>query len=355
MSKETYSFQAEVSKLLDIVAHSLYSQKEIFLRELISNASDACDKLRYEALMTPALIDGGDAFEIILTANKKAKTLKVSDNGIGMGRDDLVETLGTIARSGTQAFMDALTQARGDAKEAKKKKKDAGNDVDLIGQFGVGFYSAFMVADKIEVTTRRAGEDQAWLWTSDGRGEFTIEEATREGHGTDVVVHLKKEDKEYLEQARIRTIVKTYSDHVGLPVILKGDGKDLQDETLNTASAVWTRQKKDISDDDYKEFYHHTSHMFDDPWLTIHNRVEGVQAYTNLLFIPSSQLICSSPNARANSNSTSNVSISPTIAMNCCHHISALFGVSSIRKIYPSTSAAKCCNTILHWRRSRRR
>ncbi len=289
MSKETYSFQAEVSKLLDIVAHSLYSQKEIFLRELISNASDACDKLRYEALMAPALIDGGDAFEIILTANKKAKTLKVSDNGIGMGRDDLVETLGTIARSGTQAFMDALTQARGDAKEAKKKKKDAGNDVDLIGQFGVGFYSAFMVADKIEVTTRRAGEDQAWLWTSDGRGEFTIEEATREGHGTDVVVHLKKEDKEYLEQARIRTIVKTYSDHVGLPVILKGDGKDLQDETLNTASAVWTRQKKDISDDDYKEFYHHTSHMFDDPWLTIHNRVEGVQAYTNLLFIPSSQ------------------------------------------------------------------
>ena len=284
MSKETYSFQAEVSKLLDIVAHSLYSHKEIFLRELVSNASDACDKLRYEALTTPALIDGDGDFQITLTADKKTKTLSVSDNGIGMNRDDLVETLGTIARSGTQAFMDALA-----ATKDKKDKKKSGGDVDLIGQFGVGFYSAFMVADKIEVTTKRAGEDKAWLWTSDGRGEFTIEEATREGRGTDVVVHLKKEDKEFLDPMRIRTIIKTYSDHIGLPVVLTGDGKDQADETLNTASAVWTRAKKDISDDDYKEFYHHVSHMFDDPWLTIHNRVEGVQAYTNLLYVPSSR------------------------------------------------------------------
>jgi molecular chaperone HtpG len=284
MSKETFSFQAEVSKLLDIVAHSLYSQKEIFLRELISNASDACDKLRYDALTTPALIDGDGEFGITLVADKKAKTLTVSDNGIGMSRDDLVATLGTIASSGTQAFMDALSAAKTD-----KKSKNKDGDVDLIGQFGVGFYSAFMVADKIEVTTQRAGEDKAWLWVSDGRGEFTIEETQRDGRGTDVVIHLKKADKEFLEAVRIQTIVKTYSDHIGLPVVLKGDGKDVADETLNAASAVWTRAKKDISDDDYKEFYHHVSHLFDEPWLTIHNRVEGVQAYTNLLFIPSSQ------------------------------------------------------------------
>jgi len=287
MTKETFSFQAEVSKLLDIVAHSLYSQKEIFLRELISNASDACDKLRYEALTNPVLIEGSGDFEILLTIDKKAKTLTISDNGIGMSREDLVETLGTIARSGTQAFMEALTEARGDGK--KSKKKDATGDVDLIGQFGVGFYSAFMVADKIEVTTQRANNDQAWLWVSDGRGEFSIEEGNRSSRGTDVVVYLKKEDKEYLEEARIRNIVKTYSDHIGLPVILKGIGKDAKDETLNTASALWTRQKKDISNEDYKEFYHHVSNMFDDPWLTIHNRVEGVQAYTNLLYIPSSR------------------------------------------------------------------
>ncbi len=284
MSKETFSFQAEVSKLLDIVAHSLYSQKEIFLRELISNASDACDKLRYEALTKAELTEGSAPYQITLSADKKAKTLTVSDNGIGMNRDDLVETLGTIARSGTQAFMQALTAARGD----EKKKKSSG-DVDLIGQFGVGFYSAFMVADKIEVTTRRAGDDKAWLWVSDGKGEFTVEEATRASHGTDVVVFLKKEDKEYLEPLRIRTIVKTYSDHIGLPVVLAGDGKDIADETLNSASALWTRQKKDISEDDYKEFYHHVSHMFDDPWLTLHNRVEGVQSYTNLVFVPSSR------------------------------------------------------------------
>ena len=197
MTKETFSFQAEVSKLLDIVAHSLYSQKEIFLRELISNASDACDKLRYEALTEPTLIEGSTSFKILLTVDKKAKTLTVSDNGIGMSREDLVETLGTIARSGTQAFMDVLAETRSDEKKAKKK--DATGDIDLIGQFGVGFYSAFMVADQIEVTTLRASENQAWLWTSDGRGEFTIEEANRSSRGTDVVVHLKKEDKEYLE------------------------------------------------------------------------------------------------------------------------------------------------------------
>jgi molecular chaperone HtpG len=329
MSKETFSFQAEVSKLLDIVAHSLYSQKEIFLRELISNASDACDKLRYEALTNPQLTEGSAPYQITLRVDKKAKTLTVTDNGIGMNRQDLVETLGTIARSGTQAFMEAMAAARGDA----KKKR---GDVDLIGQFGVGFYSAFMVADRIEVTTRRAGDDTAWLWVSDGRGEFTVEEAARDGHGTDVVVFLKKDDKEYLEPMRIRTIVKTYSDHIGLPVVLAGDGKDLADETLNTASAIWTRQKKDISDDDYKEFYHHVSHMFDDPWLTLHNRVEGVQSYTSLLYVRRrGRSTCSTRNARASSSSTSNASTSPTTAMNSCRAISASSAASSIPKTYP--------------------
>ena len=287
MTKETFTFQAEVSKLLDIVAHALYSQKEIFLRELISNASDACDKLRYDSLTNPGLVGGSGAYQITLTTNKKAKTLTVSDNGIGMNRDDLVETLGTIARSGTQAFMDTLTQAKG-AKDKKKNGADT-SDIDLIGQFGVGFYSSFMVAERVEVVTRKADEEAAWLWISDGTGEFTIDEATRDQHGTDVTVYLKREDKEFLEPQRIEHIVKTYSDHIGIPIILAGAKKDEEDRTLNQASALWTREKRDISDEDYTEFYHHVGQMWDEPWLTLHNRIEGVISYTNLLFIPSSR------------------------------------------------------------------
>ncbi len=289
MTKETFTFQAEVSKLLDIVAHALYSQKEIFLRELISNASDACDKLRYESLTNAGLVQDSGVFQVSLSTDKKAKTITVSDNGIGMNRDDLVETLGTIARSGTQAFMDALTRAK-DAKDKKKKKGgDTGGDIDLIGQFGVGFYSSFMVADKVEVTTRKAGDDKAWLWTSDGTGEFSIDDAERAQHGTDVVVHLKKQEKEYLDPARIEHIVKTYSDHIGIPIVLSAEKKDAEDKTLNQASALWTREKRDISDDDYKEFYHHVGQMWDEPWMTLHNRVEGVMSYTNLMFVPSSR------------------------------------------------------------------
>ena len=287
MTKETFTFQAEVSKLLDIVAHALYSQKEIFLRELISNASDACDKLRYDSLTNPGLVGGSGAYQITLTTNKKAKTLTVSDNGIGMNRDDLVETLGTIARSGTQAFMDTLTQAKA-AKDKKKNSADT-SDIDLIGQFGVGFYSSFMVAERVEVVTRKADEEAAWLWISDGTGEFTIDEATRDQHGTDVTVYLKREDKEFLEPQRIEHIVKTYSDHIGIPIILAGAKKDEEDRTLNQASALWTREKRDISNEDYTEFYHHVGQMWDEPWLTLHNRIEGVVSYTNLLFIPSSR------------------------------------------------------------------
>lgn len=271
MAKEKYTFQAEVSKLLDIVARSLYSHKEIFLRELASNASDACDKLRYASLTNDTPNDGEGDFKIILSVDKKAKTLSIADNGIGMARDELADTLGTIAKSGTEAF---LAQANGNDKD----------DVSLIGQFGVGFYSSFMVAEKVDVLTRKSGEDTSWLWSSDGRGEFTIEEAKRNSCGTTVTLHLNKEDKEYLDETRISHVIKSHSDHIGIPIIFK-DGE--REETLNSASALWTLQKKDIKDEKYKEFYNHVSHAFDEPWLTLHNHVEGVLSYTNLLFIPS--------------------------------------------------------------------
>ncbi len=285
MTVETHAFQAEVGKLLDIVAHSLYSQKEIFLRELISNASDACDKLRYRALTEPALVEDDPELKVTLRLDKKAKTITVSDNGVGMDKDDLTGILGTIARSGTQAFVEGLS---GDAAKDKDKDKDKEDvAVSLIGQFGVGFYSAFMVADRVEVVTRKAGTNQAWKWTSDGRGEFAIEPAERAARGTDVITHLKKDAKEYLETERIEHIVRTYSDHIGIPVALAPVKKEDDERVLNTASALWTRAKKDITEDQYKEFYHHAAHAFDDPWMTIHNQVEGVLSYTNLLFIPS--------------------------------------------------------------------
>ena len=273
MAQETFTFQAEVGKLLGIVARSLYSHKEIFLRELISNASDACDKLRYRALTEPGLTEGQDGFKITLSVSQKAKTLAVADNGIGMDRDDLADILGTIARSGTQAFAEQLTG-------------DENKDMALIGQFGVGFYSAFMVADRVDVLSHKAGDGKAWLWSSDGQGSFTIEEGVREAVGTTVTLHLKKEDKEFLDEARLKHVVKAYSDHIPIPIQFD-DGTEAR--TLNTASAIWTRPAQDITEDQYKEFYHHTAHAFDEPWLTMHNRVEGVLSYTNLLYIPSTQ------------------------------------------------------------------
>ena len=286
MATEKFTFQADVGKLLDIVARSLYSHKEVFLRELISNASDACDRLRYVALTEPDLLEGGN-FKITLSADKKMRTLTVADNGIGMDHKELEELLGTIARSGSQAFMDTLgvdadKDLGGDAE--KDLGGDAVKDMALIGQFGVGFYAAFMVADKVEVLTRRAGGDEAWLWASDGGGEFTIAEAERHGPGTSVTLTLSKKEDEFLDPARLGHIVRTYSDHVGLPIVFL-DGE--AEESLNTGSALWTRPKKDITADQYKEFYHHVGHAFDDPWATIHNRIEGVLSYINLLFIPS--------------------------------------------------------------------
>mgnify|MGYP002630220404 FL=1 len=277
MSKETFSFQAEVGKILDIVAHSLYSQKEVFLRELISNASDACDKLRYQSLTAPELLDGAGDFQIEINIDSKAKTLTVSDNGIGLNKDDMIDSLGTIAKSGTQAFVEGLKDAQAGGEDAK---------LALIGQFGVGFYSSFMVADKVEVVSRKAGDYKAWRWTSEGHGAFEIEDASRNVRGTDVILHIKKDAKEFLEPARVETIVRTYSDHIAQPVVLKAVKKDDEDKTLNSASALWTRDKKDITDEQYAEFYHHVGMAFDQPWLTLHNKAEGVISYTNLLFVP---------------------------------------------------------------------
>jgi molecular chaperone HtpG len=271
---ETLNFQAEMSRLLDIVAHSLYSEKDIFLREQISNASDACDRLRHDALTAPELAAGDPEYRIAVTVDRQARTISVADNGIGMNRDDLIANLGTIAKSGTAAFLNSLT---GDARK----------DTSLIGQFGVGFYSAFMVADRVEVTTRRAGEDAAWLWSSDGKGSFTIAPAERDGRGTTVTVHLHDGEDGFLEKARLSGIVKRYSDHIPFPITLAETGSEA--EPANTGAALWTRPKSEITEDQYREFYHHVAHMADDPWATLHFHAEGVIDYRALLFVPSTR------------------------------------------------------------------
>jgi len=273
MAAEKRIFQAEVSRLLDIVAHSLYSQKEIFLRELISNASDACDRLRYLALIQPALLGEDAAFRVVIEPNTQRRTLTVSDNGIGMSREELIENLGTIARSGTSQFLQELS---GDERK----------DRTLIGQFGVGFYSVFMVADRVEVTSRKAGAEEAWLWISDGKGEFTVEAGERASRGTTIVLHLREDAAEFVEPSRLKEIVKTYSDHVALPIVLDHKGKE---ETVNAASALWMRPKSEIKPEQYKEFYHHVGHAGDEPWLTLHWKAEGRIEYTGLLFIPSAK------------------------------------------------------------------
>jgi molecular chaperone HtpG len=274
-TQEKRSFQAEVSRLLDIVAHSLYSDRRIFLRELISNASDACDRLRYEAITRPELAGDDANFRVTLAVDKAARTLTVADNGIGMNHDDLVENLGTIARSGTAAFMKNLT---GDAKK----------DMAMIGQFGVGFYSSFMVADRVTVTTRKAGEAEAWRWVSDGKGEYTITAADtaaeRGERGTEIVLHLREDAAEFLDPTSLRAIVRQYSDHIALPIVLLGE----KEETLNRASALWMRPRNEVTKEQHKEFYAHVAHSFDEPWLTLHWRAEGKIEYTSLLYIPSS-------------------------------------------------------------------
>jgi molecular chaperone HtpG len=276
MSEETMKFDAEVGKILQLMIHSLYTNKDIFLRELISNSSDACDKLRYLALTNPNLTGDDSNFKITISSDKAAKTITISDNGIGMNKSDLIENLGTIARSGTQQFMQQLT---GDSKK----------DLELIGQFGVGFYSAFMVADKITVISCKAGEEQNWFWQSSGDGTFTIAEHSSNElkRGTKITLHLRDSEEDFLDRFRIGFIVSTYSDHVAFPIeFIKEDGTV---EVLNKASALWTRSKSDITDEQYKEFYKHSAHAFDDPWMILHNKNEGMVEYTNLLYIPSTK------------------------------------------------------------------
>ena len=267
---ETLSFQAEVAKVLDIVIHSLYSNKEIFLRELISNAADACDKLRYAILTHPELAAGTDGFKIIVTPDKKAKILTVTDNGIGMNHDDLINHLGTIARSGSAEFIKSLSG-------------DKQKDMALIGQFGVGFYASFMVADKVQVRTKKAGADSGWLWESDGAGSFTITPDKDAPQGTSVILHLTKDNEEFLDPFRLRHLIKQYSDFISLPIFLKNEK---QEENVNAGSALWMKNKSEITDTQYKDFYQTISHAFDTPWDTLHFHAEGVIDYTALLFIP---------------------------------------------------------------------
>ena len=270
MSKKQ-KFKTEVSKLLDIVINSLYSEKYIFLRELISNASDACDKLRYYSLMKPEVTKNNGEFKIIITPNAEENTLTISDNGIGMNKEDLVNHLSTIAKSGTADFVN--------------NAKDNGSVVDLIGKFGVGFYSAFMVASKVEVTTKRAGEEQAYKWISNGVDGFEIEEAEKEKGGTDIKLFLKDDAKDFTDTIYLRHIIRTYSDHINYPIVL--DLGKAGEETVNTGSALWTKSKAEITDDQYNEFYHHISRNFDTPWMRLHFKAEGSIEYTGLLFIPS--------------------------------------------------------------------
>ena len=274
--RETLGFQTEVRQLLQLMIHSLYSNKEIFLRELISNASDAADKLRFEALATPALLKDDADLQIKVTFNAGNKTLAVTDNGIGMSRDELIENLGTIAKSGTAEFLQQMT---GDKQQ----------DARLIGQFGVGFYSAFIVADKVEVATRRAGLEasEGVRWQSDGKGEFTVESANIDKRGTTVTLHLKDAEAGFAEELRLDALIRKYSDHIGFPVLLQNLGEaDSEPKTVNAATALWTRSRSDIGEDEYKEFYKHIAHDFVDPLCWSHNRVEGKREYTSLLYIP---------------------------------------------------------------------
>ena len=276
---ETRGFQSEVKQILHLMIHSLYSNKEIFLRELISNASDAADKLRFKALENPDLYAGDAELGVRISTNKEAGTLTIADNGIGMTRDEVIENLGTIAKSGTKAFLESIGS-------------DQAKDSQLIGQFGVGFYSAFIVADNVTVTTRSATAkaDEAVMWQSAGEGEYTISDTNKETRGTEIILHLKDDEKEFLDDWRLRSIISKYSDHISLPVEVQTtdeESKEVKWEKVNKAQALWTRSKSEVTDEEYKEFYKHISHDFADPLSWSHNRVEGKQEYTSLLYIPS--------------------------------------------------------------------
>ncbi len=287
MSKpQTHAFQTEISQLLDLMINSLYSQKEIFLRELISNSSDAIDKRRFEALTNAALLNDEEELAVTITTDKEAKSITISDNGIGMNHDEVIDNIGTIARSGTKKFMQAI--------EANKSDSD---DVNLIGQFGVGFYSVFMVADQVTVRTRRAGDEKGVIWESDGKGEFTIGETEKATVGTSITLNLREDDNEYLDDFRLKHIINKYSEHISLPIKMLGtaplddegkpqEGVEAEFETVNTGTALWARAKSDITDEEYQSFYQGLSYDMEPPLSTLHHKVEGNMEYTSLLFIP---------------------------------------------------------------------
>ncbi|MDG6095485.1 molecular chaperone HtpG [Acetobacter sp. AN02] len=271
---ETREFSAEVGRLLDLVVHSLYSEREIFLRELVANAADATDRRRFEALTDGALVLPEDA-KIRINPDKDARLLTITDDGTGMSRDELVNNLGTIARSGTRAFGEKLADAKPEDKPS------------LIGQFGVGFYAAFMVADRVEVVSRRAGTDEAWKWTSDGKGAYRLEPASRDKPGTDIVLHVKDDADEFLDSWRLESVIRKWADHISWPVtILKPDGEE---SAANTGKAIWLRPKNEVTEDELKEFYRHVSHNFDDPWATLQWKAEGTIEFSALLFVPGSR------------------------------------------------------------------
>jgi len=284
-NKETMGFQTEAKQLLHLMIHSLYSNKEIFLRELISNASDAIDKVRFQSLSNPDLVGEDANYNIRVDLDKDASTVTITDNGIGMSRDDAIANLGTIAKSGTSQFFDSLTG-------------DQQKDAQLIGQFGVGFYSSFIVADNVVVESRSAAQapEDGVRWSSAGEGDFEVETITREDRGTSIILHIKPEEEEFLDSWRVRSVIKKYADHISVPVIMKGEamppaeGEEAQepeDETVNTAKALWTRSRSDVSDDEYHEFYKHVSHDYQEPLVWSHNKVEGKLDYTSLVYIPS--------------------------------------------------------------------
>ena len=302
MAKETFEFQAETKQLLDLMVHSIYTNHEIFLRELISNASDAIDKLHYESLTNRDILEGDTAFEIHLTPDADAHTLTISDNGLGMNKEDLVQNLGTIAKSGTKAFLEKLKEAQ----------DSDSTDKDLIGQFGVGFYSAFMVADTVTVVTRKAGEKQAYKWESSGDGTYSLEECEKPKHGTTIILHLGKDfygdksEENYTDQMTISGLVKKYSDYIRYPITMDyvtkekpkdADGKTIEDapeeekvetRTLNSMQPLWTRNKSDIKPEEYKDFFKHQFYEWEDPMEIFHTKAEGAVEYTALLFIPGS-------------------------------------------------------------------
>ena len=272
---ETRAFQAEVARLLKLMVHSVYSEREVFLRELISNAADACDKLRYAAIAAPALLEGDGTLRIVLKPDRTAKTLSVIDNGIGMSRDELIDNLGTIAKSGTEAFMREAAAGEGPPR--------------LIGQFGIGFYSTFMVASRVEVVSRKAGSDETWIWSSDGTGTFTVAPApdsSKSRRGTEVRLHLREDAEEFLERPRLEAIVRRYSDHIAHPIMIADDKAADSYAQINAASAIWMRPRAEVSPEEHKEFFGHVSGLYADPALTIHYRAEGRHEYTVLLYVP---------------------------------------------------------------------